>query len=261
MAILDGLIGCWSPSLGASGYRLLDRTQYGNHGTLTNMDAGTDWVASPVGVVLDFDGTNDFVLIGSPQSISGALPRMSKTLWVNVRQTASQKYLFADFNGAGTISRMSISHDTKFKAFQNTATALTGTTTLSTGVWYFVAVTRNDGTGAGGTGSMKLYVNGMMEASTTYSYTSPSLQASGEQIARSNAAFGDYPNAQIGEATIWRRDLTDAEIVQLFKSGNGWIGRELGGMNRRRRAVKGPSFRAAWALRQRQILGGGGGLG
>ena len=249
MALLDGIIGCWSPSLGATGYRLLDRSQYDNHGALTNMDAGTDWVASSVGVVLDFDGTNDYISIGSPQSISGAYPRFTKCLWVLVRQTASQRYLFADFNAGGTVSRLSISHDTKFKAFQNTATALTGTTTLTTNQWYMVTVTRNDGTGASSTGSMILYVNGMAEASTTYSYTSPSLQASGEQLARSNAAFGDYPNAQIGEAAMWQRDLSPAEIAQLYKAGNGCLGRELTGVNRRRRFG-----RAATGVRRRRIL-------
>ena len=250
MALLDGIIGCWSPSLGATGYRLIDRSLYKNHGTLTNMDAGTDWVASPVGVVLDFDATNDYIAIGSPQSISGAYPRMTKNLWVMVRQTAVQKYLFADFNAGGTASRLSISHDTKFKAFQNTATALTGTTTLTTNRWYMVTVTRNDGTGAGGTGSMILYVNGIAEASTTYSYTSPALQASGEQLARSNAMYGDHPNAQIGEASMWQRDLSPVEVSLLFKARNGWIGRELTGVNRRRRFGKSPVNR-----RRRFLLG------
>jgi len=256
MALTDGIIGCWSPSIRGSGYLLPDLAR-GNHGTLTNMDAGTDWPGATVrgvsGLVLDFDGTNDFVLIGSPQSISGAYPRFTKCLWVLVRQTAAQKYLYADFNTAGSVSRLSISHDTKFKAFQNTATSVTGTTTLNTNEWYFVAVTRNDGTGASSTGSMILYVNGLVEASTTYSYTSPSLQASGEQLARSNATFGDYPNAQIGEAAMFSRDLSPAEVLHLFKCGNGAIGRALTGQTRRR--VYG--FVPATGARRRRILCGG----
>lgn len=60
-SLRQGLVGAWCPSLGPSGNTLLDRSGYGNHGTLTNMDAGTDWVGSRYGWALDFDGTNDYV--------------------------------------------------------------------------------------------------------------------------------------------------------------------------------------------------------
>ena len=59
--LLTGLVGAWCPSLGPSGYTLLDRSGRGNHGTLTNMDAASDWVGTPGGWALDYDGTNDYV--------------------------------------------------------------------------------------------------------------------------------------------------------------------------------------------------------
>ena len=69
MALSDGLVGYWSPWLGSSGYRLLDRTAYANHGSLVNMDAGTDWIGATIqgrsGYALDFDGTNDYVSLTS----------------------------------------------------------------------------------------------------------------------------------------------------------------------------------------------------
>jgi len=40
----DGCVGAWNPGLGPSGLTLRDWSPYKNHGTLTNMDAGTDWV-------------------------------------------------------------------------------------------------------------------------------------------------------------------------------------------------------------------------
>jgi hypothetical protein len=56
-----GCVGAWNPGLGPSGLTLRDWSPYKNHGTLTNMDAGTDWVASQGRYALDFDGVNDFV--------------------------------------------------------------------------------------------------------------------------------------------------------------------------------------------------------
>lgn len=57
----NGLVGDWCPNLGYSGSLLLDRSGYGNHGTLTNMDPATDWVVSEGKMALDFDGVNDHV--------------------------------------------------------------------------------------------------------------------------------------------------------------------------------------------------------
>ena len=247
--ILTGLVGAWCPSLGPSGYTLLDRSGRGNHGTLTNMDAGA-WKGNPGGWALDFDGTNDFAGIGSPSSLSGAFPQMSKAIWVKPAQTAVQKYIFADFNNSGTTSRLSLSNDTKLKAFQNTATLLTSTTTVSTGVWYHVVVTRNDGTGASNTGVMNLYINGVLEATTTYSYTSPSLQISGEQIGRSNSFYGDYYAGAADDAAIWNRAITAGEVRQLYQLGRGGLGRLL--TQRAQQRV----FRTAQGNRRRRLICG-----
>ena len=48
MALTDGLQGWWCPSLDDAGNgttTLTDLSGNGNHGTLTNMDPATDWVA------------------------------------------------------------------------------------------------------------------------------------------------------------------------------------------------------------------------
>ena len=57
----DGLVGAWMPSLGVTGGTLRDVSGNGNHGTLTNMDAASDWVATSKGLALSFDGSNDYV--------------------------------------------------------------------------------------------------------------------------------------------------------------------------------------------------------
>jgi len=62
----NGLVGAWMPSLGVTGDTLRDVSGNGNHGTLTNMDAATDWVATSKGLALDFDKTNDIVIVNDP---------------------------------------------------------------------------------------------------------------------------------------------------------------------------------------------------
>ena len=60
-----GCVGAWNPGLGPSGLTLRDWSGRGNHGTLTNMDVGSDWVVSQGRYALDFDGVNDFVKCSS----------------------------------------------------------------------------------------------------------------------------------------------------------------------------------------------------
>lgn len=83
-SLRQGLVGAWCPSLGPSGNTLIDRSGYGNHGTLTNMDAGTDWVASQYGWALDFDGTNDFVNLGYHPMFDLATTK-TVAIWVYAR--------------------------------------------------------------------------------------------------------------------------------------------------------------------------------
>ena len=60
-----GLVGAWMPSFGVTGNTLKDVSGNGNDGTLTNMDAATDWVGTSKGLALDFDGDNDYIELGS----------------------------------------------------------------------------------------------------------------------------------------------------------------------------------------------------
>ena len=62
------IVGRWVPSAGATGFRLVDRVR-SNHGTLTNMDPATAWVASGK-VALDFDGSNYAIIVPDRPSIS-----------------------------------------------------------------------------------------------------------------------------------------------------------------------------------------------
>ena len=64
-----GLVGAWVPALGVTGNTLHDVSTFKNHGTLVDMDAGTDWVVSEGKHTLDFDGINDHILINDSNNL------------------------------------------------------------------------------------------------------------------------------------------------------------------------------------------------
>lgn len=82
-----GCVGAWNPGLGPTGLVLRDWSGYGNHGTLTNMDAGTDWVRSQNRYALDFDGANDFVSVANNNAIN-ITRSISVSVWI--KRTTSQ---------------------------------------------------------------------------------------------------------------------------------------------------------------------------
>lgn len=74
--------GCvlYLPGLPGYGSTIWDRSNQGNHGTIT----GATWVRLPSGLwVLSFDGSDDVVNCGSGASIDALLGNMTFIMWVN----------------------------------------------------------------------------------------------------------------------------------------------------------------------------------
>ena len=146
-SLRQGLVGCWVPSLGASGLTLIDRSGRNNHGTLTNMGGQYNWQASGSGVALNFDGTNDYVSRASVNYVA-SFP-FTIALWMNVssayRSAASGRtYIAQATSYLGTaLSLFSIATDystssDKLYYFENDNVRLT-TETFSVGQWQHVA--------------------------------------------------------------------------------------------------------------------------
>ena len=86
-----GLIGNWAPCLGPTGLTLRDWSGRANHGTLTNMVPGDDWIVSDGRYSLDFDGSNDFVSL--PVAIAAATWTIAATINVAAITAAFQRII------------------------------------------------------------------------------------------------------------------------------------------------------------------------
>ena len=267
MPLLDGIIGCWSPSVRGSGYTLPDLSGRGNHGTLVNMDAGTDWPGASVrgvsGRVLDFDGTNDQITVPStylqftgPQFVS---------MWVLWRTITvanrPQLWTMADPSG-NFIAQMvgginTIGSGTSEGTSRFTVNAYNG----AIGTWGRAYTNTTFGTrlnewihllfGHDGT-TWKIYVNGVSDAVVDQT-TGPQAMTTTTSLYLGSGATARYTDGQIGETVFFRRVVTNAEAVELFRRGNGAIGRQLTGQARRRVYGFVP---AATGARRRRILTG-----
>ncbi|MCK5615553.1 LamG domain-containing protein [Candidatus Pacearchaeota archaeon] len=99
--LAQGLVACWLLNEGGGG-QVYDLSGYDNHGTLTNMDAKTDWVPGKFGKALDFDGINDCIVVSAnykkytPYYIS---------FWIKPRDITTNRYIFDtnQINDRGTV--------------------------------------------------------------------------------------------------------------------------------------------------------------
>jgi hypothetical protein len=206
-----GVVGAWSPSLGPTGTRLIDHGPYKNHGTLTNMDAATDWVVSGGKYALDFDGSNDIVNCGNPALYAG-LSSLSLACWISDRAVSGQRRYMSKWSGSGFI----LMHEASAITFYLT----TGGTlrTLSTGVlisagWQHLVATW-DGS------SMRVYLNGLQIGSTVsatgvFGNSTNALWFSGGQntFQQLNGLGADYG--------VWNRALSANEVRSLYQLGRG----------------------------------------
>ncbi len=206
------IVGRWVPSAGATGFRLVDRVR-SNHGTLTNMDPASDWVASGGKLALDFDGSDDHVNTGN---WSNSLTRISVSAWVRptsgtrqdfVSKWGSINYQYVLLQGV-TASRFQFYIST---TSSNAIGSGDSTTVISAGVWYHVVGTYDGST-------VRLFVNGTLENSTSHS---GNLSASTQ-----NNLIGKSGDAlfagQLDDVTIFNTALTANEVREIYRLGRGY---------------------------------------
>jgi hypothetical protein len=261
--------GWWCPSLQSPGSTRLHDLRGGNWGTLTSMDPATDWVVNGGKGALDFDGSNDYVAsIGSLASFSFVqnTMRFGFSFWMKLAATgtrytiagstnvSTERGFFLIFeNGAGVGTRairlavfrgVSGSVVSDFRSADN---AINDTD------WHHVAITA-----AGNGNSGRVFVDGR-QLSTTVPTNLNSLATGnstrtltiGSQTNGFTLPFG----GQLDDFRLFRSPLSGGDARQLWQLGRGNMP-----IARRRRYTEqeaAAGFKAYWARRQSQLIGGG----
>ncbi|MGD0605769.1 MAG: LamG-like jellyroll fold domain-containing protein [Streptosporangiaceae bacterium] len=204
-----GLIGWWK----AEGNALDSAGD--NNGVL---QGGAGYAPGEVGQAFSLDGSTGCVEI--PDAAAVELTSLTLEAWVLFDSTSGLSTVFAKPVGSGPYDSYSLwltsgtlngilSDVTGFGA------QLSATAPLTTGTWYHVAYTVDDGVG-----QQALYVNGVQVASgaTTLSAgydTQPLLLGRDTE----NGAPNYFLQGLIDEASIYNRALTPAEIVSIYNAG------------------------------------------
>jgi hypothetical protein len=185
---------------------LVDRSGLGNHGVLTNMDAGTDWVASGGKLALDLDGSNDYVLMPNDY---GDMARWTVSLWGRWPVVAGGAYSGLWVGKFGSVSGNGIGfHSTAGHCFLLRGNAVPANRRISvvSGEWFHAVATYDGSVDA-------LYVNGV--AATA------GAADSGFGITNTRIGWGyssNYFAGQLDAINVYDRVLTYSEILTLGRS-------------------------------------------
>ena len=237
-SLTQGLVGAWCPSLGATGFRLLNRSQYRNDVTLTSM-ASTAWVASGGKLALSFDNTNDSANCVHINAIDSGF--FSVSFWYNPVSVVGANQMFGQWSGsAGLIAfRSGAAIAWQVGGESNRATSAN---VLSVGTWCHIVCIRDS--------VLRVAFNGRMEAATA----TPGTQNNTEPFVIAGAITGagtGNGNCMIDDFRIYNRALTAPEIRQLYVGGRGF------GLIPERPRRRGTAAAAAFNRRRRVLLTAG----
>jgi len=206
-----GLVGYWSFE-DATGTVATDFSGNGNVGTLTNMDANTDWITGKIGKALDFDGTNDYVDIGT--SVGDLSGDFTISLWI--KGGAQEQKLIL-----GKSSCWNILADCGWWISTRADGTVWAEWNISTVGYYQLSF----GGGILGTNSWHL-LQLVRSGSTVYTYTDGALVGTNESSSTSitstaslkagKAADGRYLSGILDDVRIYSRALSATEISNLY---------------------------------------------
>ena len=242
----------YCPSLQTPGGLILrDLGPIAARGTLTLMDASTDWVVSEGKGALDFDGVNDSVNITAgrpltpyPFTLSAwAYPRAvpaTNGLAFSIGTGSSNYFAIGFVNISGNLRPTIIGRNTTF--VQNFPT-----TNYSLNQWYHLV-----GVFASAT-SRILYINGTRIVEGTTSVTEYAVNS----LPRIGSGYVTlFLNALIDDCRIFAgRVLRPGDISTMYQLGRGNLP-----VKQRKRYLflqESPAFKSYWINRKPKILGGG----
>jgi hypothetical protein len=205
-------IAAWIPSRDTAGNGTTTLTDLvgSNDGTLTNMDAATDWVSdTDAGGVraLDFDGSAD-VVTTSPFAL-GAVGTVSA--WVYFRSVNSGTHAIIFAGGGIYVLINQIGTTVAFYWFTGPP-SFTVSSAFTTGQWYHVAITR-DGTNVRG------YIDGVLVGNVAGGGATASSFAF--QIGGWSGQPTRTVDGLIDDIRIFDTALDATDIAYLYNSGNG----------------------------------------
>ena len=168
----------------------------------------------------EFDGTDDYIDIGlsSPPELN-LVGDMSISAWIKIDTLVSgARVIVCDCNAGANTSQFCFEVNRtsgKLSVLANGGSvALTSSTSLSTGIWYHVLMTRS---GSAGNWDYNIYLDGVNDGSAN-TPNNPHTQQ-GCAIGRFGHSSSGYFSGLIDEVGIWNVELNGTQVNNIYNLG------------------------------------------
>jgi hypothetical protein len=219
-------VAWWCPSLDTSGNgtATLNDLAGSNDGTLTDMDAATDWVADTAndGIrALDFDGSNDRVVV-TDNVLPVNTAECTICYWMR-RPTSST---FGPFFGLGLNTGV-ITNRFEFEPYNDNLLYVSFSISDYASIaldqdWHHYAAVY-DGSQTGNANRLKVYKDGVAQTVTFTGEVPASIGASALKMRMGNGQFGTFGAGRVDDARVYDRAITASEVEHLA-TGRGVLG-------------------------------------
>jgi hypothetical protein len=196
-----------------------DRSGQGVNGDWKNH--ATTTAPGAIGQAINFDGTDDYIDLGSNFSFQPTGTPFSVSAWVYTNEGTLTKGIVSRRSAAGAGWEVSISTSEQINlAIGDTGStkyfiSTTGIAAIPLGKWTHIAATY-DGTNANG---MHIYINGVEKVSTVGDNDSAGSITYTNNAMIGSTLGGNYMNGSIDDVRIYNRVLSTDEIKRLYEMG------------------------------------------
>jgi len=195
-----------------SGTTLNDLSGNGNHGTLVNSSSFVNLSPTAGGGVLSFNGTNQYISTTYTPSNTCTI-----SIWFynNSNYSTFNRGIFSTYNNPNStngIYMATLNPSLNLSRDGNIGYSTTVLPTLSINTWYNVTVT-SDPTGASGSGTIKVYLNGALQTTITGKTTHSDVLNIGRSRYDAN-----YWSGYIGSAMVYNTVLLGTDVLTNFNA-------------------------------------------
>jgi type II secretory pathway pseudopilin PulG len=224
------LVGWWKLDE-TSGLNAEDSSGQGNDGTLNYMN-GDEWTAGQISGALAFDGTNDYVDLGTDSSLNfGSSEPFTVAAWVKTTEDYGMILSFRSSTDDGSVIDMAVGYEggandpgkAMILVRQNGGSggyANVKGGSVNDGLWHHMAAIRGSGS------TIELFLDGVSQGTDSGAESAGAIttdwRAIGSERRWVNVGFGTadqrYLDGTVDDVRIYNRALEPNEIAQLAET-------------------------------------------
>ncbi len=196
----------------SSGIVAADSSGNGNDGTLVG---GPNWRPGDgqIGGALELDGRNDYIEVAKPEGLDFAPGSFSASAWVKAYTVAGQWQAIMEYDrDSPNGNRFGLWIDTSgrfhFRVGQNTWHS---TTSVKANAWHLLTATYD-----GDTHRMRLYINGVLDATATNTAGFVAPVQSALTIGACGSQDSEFFRGLLDDVRIYDATLSDEDVLRLI---------------------------------------------